>query len=184
MDRVVAPRAVASLFQINVSDGGVPKRPVPEVAIGRSGLAGDRQRNRSVHGGPDRAVCLFSLERLEALRAEGHPIEPGAAGENLTIAGLDWAALKIGHRLRIGEKVELEVTSYTAPCRHNACWFLSGDFHRIAQERHPGWSRLYARVLREGVVRTGDRVQWQVQVEAPAHQAKAKPPAKTNAKKS
>lgn len=174
-------RAGAFLFQISVSNGGVPKRAVPEAAITRSGVSGDRQRNRSVHGGPDRAVCLYSLERLDALRAEGHPIEPGAAGENLTIAGLDWAAVSIGDRLRIGGTLEIEVTSYTTPCRYNACWFVDGDFSRLAQERHPGWSRLYARVLREGVVRTGDRVQWHVQVEA---QAKAKPPTKTNAKKS
>ncbi len=162
------PRAGASLVQISVSNGGVPKRPVQEAAITLSGVAGDRQRNRSVHGGPDRAVCLYSLERLDALRDEGHPIEPGAAGENLTIAGLDWARLKIGDRLRIGETVELEVSSYTTPCRYNACWFVEGDFNRIAQERHPGWSRLYARVLREGPVRTGDRVEWKARAKSKA----------------
>ena len=53
-----------------------------------AGLEGDRHRNRKLHGGPDRALCLFSLERIEALQAEGHPIEPGTLGENLTLA--DW----------------------------------------------------------------------------------------------
>lgn len=178
---MVAPRAEASLFQISVSDGGVPKRAVAEAAISPSGVAGDRQRNRSVHGGPDRAVCLYSLERLDALRAEGHPIEAGAAGENLTIAGLDWAAVNIGDRLRIGGTVEIEVTSYTTPCRYNARWFADGDFNRMAQKQHPGWSRLYARVLREGMVRVGDRVEWRAWAEV---NAKAEPPTKTNAKKS
>ena len=37
------------------------------------------------HGGPERALCLFSLERILELQAEGHPIFPGAAGENITI---------------------------------------------------------------------------------------------------
>ncbi|WP_447972906.1 50S ribosomal protein L11 methyltransferase [Nitrospira sp. Kam-Ns4a] len=146
------------LYQINVSDGGVPKRPVPEAQVTVEGIQGDRQRSRAVHGGPDRAVCLYSLELIEALQREGHPIGPGSAGENLTLAGLEWARLKPGSRLRIGEAVRLEITSYTAPCSLNARWFRQGNFKRISQKHRPGWSRLYARVLAEGAVRPGDPV--------------------------
>ena len=149
-----APR----LHQISVSDGGVPKLPVPEARITVNGVAGDRQRSPDIHGGPDRAVCLFSLEIIEALRAEGHSITPGSSGENLTISGLDWAHLKPGDRLRIGDAVKLEILSYTFPCQLNAQWFLQGNFNRINQKKHPGWSRVYARVLTEGVVRPGDSV--------------------------
>jgi len=63
-----------------------------------------------------------------------------------------------GDRLRIGDTVLLEMLSYTSPCKYNAQWFANGEFSRISQKLHPGWSRLYARVLAEGVVRTGDRV--------------------------
>jgi MOSC domain-containing protein YiiM len=136
----------------------VPKHPVMEGTVTRDGIIGDRQRSLKVHGGPDRAICLFSLERIEALEEEGHPIRPGSAGENLTIAGLDWEKLKPGDRLHVGPYVELEVTSYTTPCELNARWFREGDYKRISQKKHPGWSRLYARVLREGVVRPGDLV--------------------------
>jgi MOSC domain-containing protein YiiM len=146
------------LHQISVSDGGVPKVSVPEARITVEGVVGDRQRNRDVHGGAERAVCVFSLEVIEALQREGHSIKPGASGENLTIAGMQWAELKPGDRLRIGATVRLELTSYTAPCKHNARWFVHGDFSRIAQKLHPGWSRLYAKVLNEGVVRCGDSV--------------------------
>jgi MOSC domain-containing protein YiiM len=146
------------LHQINVSDGGVPKLPVPEARVTVEGVAGDRQRNRAAHGGVDRAVCLFSLEVIEALRVEGHSVAPGSCGENLTLAGLDWARLKPGDRLRVGDAVRLEIVSFTSPCDNNACWFLDGDFKRISQKRHPGWSRLYARVLAEGMVRKGDAV--------------------------
>ena len=146
------------VHQINVSDGGVPKHPVPEPRITVDGVVGDRQRSPKIHGGPDRAVCLFSLEVIEALRAEGHSIAPGSSGENLTLAGLDWVQLKPGNRLGIGETVRLEMASYTAPCQNNAAWFKEGNFTRISQKRHPGWSRLYARVLTEGVVRSGDPV--------------------------
>jgi len=136
----------------------VPKSPVPEARITVNGVSGDRQRNLEAHGGVDRAVCLFSLEVIEALQAEGHSIKPGASGENLTIAGLEWAELKPGDRLRIGDALRLEIVKYTEPCRFNAQWFRDGNFNRINQKKHPGWSRLYARVLAEGIVKPGDPV--------------------------
>ncbi len=145
------------VHQISVSNGGVPKGPVSEARITTRGVEGDRQRNSDIHGGPDRAVCLFSLEVINALQAEGHSIAPGSAGENLTLAGLDWFALKPGDRIRVGS-VRLELVSYTAPCVHNGRWFLHENFSRISQKKCPGWSRLYARVLTEGVMRTGDPV--------------------------
>lgn len=146
------------VHQINISDGGVPKRPVLEARVTEQGVEGDRQRNRSVHGGPDRAVCLYSLELIERLQDEGHAIDAGSSGENLTLAGLEWHLVKPGVRLTVGPEVRLEVTSYTAPCSHNARWFREGEYHRIAQKRNPGWSRVYAKVLRGGVVRPGDQV--------------------------
>ncbi len=146
------------VHQINISDGGVPKRPVLEATVGARGLGGDRQRNLKVHGGPDRAVCLFSLELIEHLQEEGHSIDAGSSGENLTVVGLDWDLVRPGVRLTVGPDIELEVTSYTAPCRHNARWFRDADYSRISQKKHPGWSRVYAKVLRGGIVRPGDEV--------------------------
>ena len=150
--------AFPHVHQVSLSDGGVPKLAVLAAQVTMNGLTGDRQRNRKFHGGPDRAVCLYSLEIIEALRAEGHSIGPGSAGENLTITGLDWARLNPGDRLNIGADLQLEVMSYTEPCRLNGQWFKDGNSGRMAQEAHPGWSRLYARVLVEGLVRPGDRV--------------------------
>src|SRR5690349_4183315 len=79
--------APMKIHSLNVSNGGVPKLPVPSCDVRPSGIAGDRQRDHRYHGGPQRAVSLYSLELLEALRAEGHPVAPGALGENLTLAG-------------------------------------------------------------------------------------------------
>ena len=146
------------VHQINVSDGGVPKKPVLEARITQQGVEGDRQRNLKVHGGPSRAVCLYSLERIERLQDEGHPIDPGCSGENLTISGLEWDHVRPGLRLAVGPEIELEVTSYTVPCSHNARWFCEGKYQRISQKTNPGWSRVYAKVLREGIVRPGDAV--------------------------
>lgn len=145
------------IHQVNVSPGGVPKRAVQgPVRVTALGLEGDSQRMKKIHGGPMRAVSLYALECLEQLRAEGHAAEPGALGENLTLAGLRWSEMTPGLRLQLGDAVILELTKYVAPCRTIRHVFADGDFSRIAQEKHPGESRLYARVLVEGAVRAGD----------------------------
>jgi MOSC domain-containing protein YiiM len=145
------------ITQINVSDGGVPKLPVASAQVTTLGLVGDRQQNLKFHGGPDRALCLWSLEIIETLQQEGHPIAPGSAGENLTLRGLDWATLGPGSQIHLGEQVQIEITDYAAPCRKNMRWFSDRRFSRMSQQHYPGSSRLYARVLREGMVSTGDR---------------------------
>jgi MOSC domain-containing protein YiiM len=139
------------------SDGGVPKLPVERARVRVTGMEGDRQANRRFHGGPMRALCLYSQERLDALAAEGHPVARGLLGENVTIAGLDWAAIRPGVRLQIGE-VEAEVTGYTAPCEKIAAAFQDRAFKRIGQKLNPGWSRVYVSVRREGTVAVGDAV--------------------------
>jgi MOSC domain-containing protein YiiM len=145
------------LRYINVSAGGVPKTHVESADIGPGGVQGDRQRNRRIHGGPRRAVCLYSLDLIEALRLEGHPIAPGHAGENLTIGGVDWSRLAPGVIVGVGG-AELEITSYTVPCTSIRASFADGRFMRMSQRNHPGWSRVYACVRRPGHVRVGDRV--------------------------
>jgi MOSC domain-containing protein YiiM len=146
------------IAQISVSPGGVPKRPVEAAEVTASGVAGDAQRNLRHHGGPERAVCLFALEAIRALQAEGHPIEPGHIGENLTLEGIDWTAVTPGARLLLGEDVLLEVTRYTSPCMNIRASFRGGDYARVSQKQHPGASRVYARVVRTGTVRRGDPV--------------------------
>lgn len=146
------------IAQINISSGGVPKRPVPAARVTALGLEGDVQRNRRLHGGPDRALCLFSLECIRVLRAEGHPITPGSVGENLTLAGVDWGAVVPGSCLALGADVVVQITGYTTPCRQITGSFRDGEVRRVSQPHHPGSSRVYARVLRAGRLATGDPV--------------------------
>jgi len=149
---------LASIFQINVSQGGVPKLAVRDGEVTELGLVGDAHNNTKVHGGPLRALCLYSLERILALQAEGHPIFPGSTGENLTLAGLDWDAIVPGVRLRLGDTVEIEVTKYPEPCPKITTSFAGGDISQMAQDKHPGWSRVCARVLTPGSIRVGGKV--------------------------
>src|SRR5207245_123508 len=95
---------------------------------------------------------------IQALQAEGHPIAPGSTGENLTIGGLDWAALKIGDQLQIGDQLRIEITGYAAPCSNINASFAGAEITRISQKLHPGWSRLYAKVLAAAEARVGDMV--------------------------
>lgn len=139
---------------INVSGGGVPKVFRQEAWISRDGVYGDTQADRRLHGGPDRAVCIYSLEVIRALRAEGHPVGVGTTGENLTVSGVDWGLVAPGTHWRAGEAL-LEVASYTAPCKTIRDCFADKRYKRISQKVNPGWSRVYARVLEEGRVRAG-----------------------------
>src|SRR5688572_3974682 len=107
----------ARITGLQVSDGGVPKRALASAQVTVAGLAGDRQGNLKYHGGPDRAVCLLAQEVIDALAADGHPIHAGSTGENITIAGLDWASIVPGTRLRLGASALVEITSFTKPCR-------------------------------------------------------------------
>ena len=144
------------IVQVSVSSGGVPKRPVDAARVTPAGVEGDAHRDHAHHGGPDRAVCLYAMEAIRALATEGHAVQPGTLGENVTVEGLDWPAIEPGARLRLGDEVLLEITRYTSPCVNIQAVFASGDFGRVSHKRHPGWSRLYARVVREGTIRPGD----------------------------
>lgn len=148
---------MSRVVSVNVSPGGVPKHAVLQARLGTQGVEDDVQLDRRHHGGPGRAVSLFSLEVIEALRAEGHPIAPGTTGENLTISGLDWRAIVPGVVLSIGDAV-LEVTNYADPCKTIRRSFVDERFVRISEKLHPGQSRVYARVVREAVVKAGDPV--------------------------
>ena len=146
------------IVQISISAGGVPKRPVDEARVTAAGIDGDGHRNTRYHGGPDRALCLYSIERIRALAAEGHPIVPGSIGENVTIEGLEWNDVEPGTRIRLGERVVIEVTRYTSPCFNITASFTDGDYSRVSQKQQPGSSRVYARVLTEGVIRRNEPV--------------------------
>jgi MOSC domain-containing protein YiiM len=148
--------ATGTVTQLSLSKGGVPKLPTDSVEVGFRGVLGDVQRMRVHHGRPWQALCIYADEVIDMLRAEGHPIGRGSVGENITVAGLDWAQVRPGVMLRIGE-VLTHVQAYAEPCNTNARFFLGGDFNRMNADRGPV-SRVYATVLQPGSITTGDRV--------------------------
>ena len=139
---------------LHASGGGVPKLPIDSATVGWSGVEGDRQGSRVHHGRPWQALCLWSDDVIANFAAQGHPIRPGYAGENITVRGLPWEVARPGAKVTIGS-VAATVTAYAIPCSQNEAWFTGGDFELMSHERGPV-SRIYARVDRPGTIALGD----------------------------
>jgi MOSC domain-containing protein YiiM len=150
---------IGRVVSVNVSSGGVPKLPVGSAWVGTLRLDADGHELPN-HGGERAAVCLYAVEALARVAADGHEAFPGAYGENLTLEGIEWGRLAAGDRLMVGDDgLELELTQNAAPCTSQARWFVNGAIERISVKRYPDDARWYARVLGEGRVAVGDRVE-------------------------
>ena len=149
------------LVQLNASHGGVPKKAIDGAYVGWKGIEGDRQATRKHHGRPFQALCLWSAEVMETLRAEGHQIFPGSAGENITVSGINWSDVRPGTRVRIGE-VLCDISSYAVPCNQLAHLFVDKDFKRIHHDRdlknRTASCRVYATVVERGEIAPGDPI--------------------------
>ena len=104
-----------TIVQINVSPGGLPKRPVSGGFLTPLGIEGDRHAHPGIHGGPRKAILLIAAEVVEELQQRGYPVFFGAMGENLTTRGIDVRHLRIGDRIRAGGAL-LEITEPRGPC--------------------------------------------------------------------
>jgi MOSC domain-containing protein YiiM len=141
-----------TLVQLNVSGGGMPKLPVKSARVSIDGVEGDWQKNRKYHGGPNRAICLFSVELYDWLRERGSDLENGSVGENFTTEELDLNQLQKGDRLRVGECL-IEITDVRTPCSSLKKW--DADLPELVVGRS-GW---VAKVIEEGTVRPGDAIE-------------------------
>ena len=150
---------VGRVLQVNISPGGVPKLPVESSFVGELGLGGDGHHDVADHGGPMRAVSLLAIEAIRRVAADGNPIAPGTTGENVTTEGIEWGALPIGTQAAIGPDLVIELTAPVNPCKTIAHNFADGRFARLSQKVHPLDTRLYARVVREGLIQPGDRIE-------------------------
>ena len=140
-------------------DTGIFKEPIAgAVAVGRLGLAGDRQADLRVHGGPRKAVYLYPAEHYEFWRREfpDRALPPGTFGENLTTSGILETDVREGDQLRIGN-VLLEVTDPRFPCFKLQAKFGVRDMIRRFAEA--GRSGLYVAVIDTGTIETGQAIE-------------------------
>jgi MOSC domain-containing protein YiiM len=136
------------VLAVSVSPGGIPKQPQRFAHVLKSGLAGD-ERNHAKHVRPDRALSLWDYEILQQLIAAGFSsLVPGAAGENLTVVGLDVQHMEAGTLLHVGDVI-IQLQQPRKPC-----YVLDAIDTRlkVAIEGRCGYM---ASVVREGPIRPG-----------------------------
>jgi len=151
--------------QINVKpqtpgEHGLPKKPVGSAFVSFAGVQGDFNlyRHEKRKDDPNWGLLIMPIETIKELNAEGWPIKAGDLGENFTTSGIPYSDFAVGKVFAIGD-VRFRVSMACDPCdnlwllpyvgREKGPAFLKTMLHRR------GW---YARVLREGTVRTGDRI--------------------------
>jgi len=153
------------ILQVNISLGGLPKRPISLGKVTKAGLLGDFFAHPKLHGGPSQAVLIIANEAISSLLALGFPVFPGALGENLTTTGLHPSSWRSGQQFHVGS-ARIELTKPREPCRALDIYSSStpirpalyspgiklGDTAAL----HWGKSGFYARVIQEGDIAPGD----------------------------
>lgn len=128
---------------------GVKKIPQCSVLLHQNyGLVDDAHADSHTH----RQVSLLSVDSIEKMRKKGLEVRPGDFAENLTIEGLELYSIPLGTRLQAGDEVVLEVTQIGKEC-HTGCAILRQVGTCIMPKEG-----IFARVIRGGTVRPGDRI--------------------------
>lgn len=129
---------------------GTPKTPAPSgIFIEDHGLSGDAHAEAGIR----RQVSLLAEASIDKMKKLGIEVEPGIFAENLTISGLELHRLPPGTHLRAGSEVLLEITQIGKAC-HKGC----AIFQQVGTCIMPK-EGVFARVVRGGVVNTGDSVE-------------------------
>jgi MOSC domain-containing protein YiiM len=146
-------------------ESGIVKTPVEgRVRAEGVNIAGDRQADLIVHGGPDKAVYAYAVEDYHWWSAGlGVPLDPATFGENLTVGGVDVSGAVIGERWRVGTTL-LEVAQPRLPCYKLGMRMGDPAFPaRFAAANRPG---AYLRIVEPGDVGAGDAIEV---VDRPSH---------------
>ncbi|OGW37112.1 MAG: molybdenum cofactor sulfurase [Nitrospirae bacterium GWC2_56_14] len=138
----------AKVVSVSISEQkGMRKTPVASALLKQEhGLVGD------AHAGDwHRQVSLLAMESIEKMQRMGLDVNPGDFAENITTEGIDLMTLPVGSRLSLGE-AEVEITQIGKTC-HTRC-----AIYQQAGDCVMPKEGVFARVLREGIVKPGDRV--------------------------
>jgi MOSC domain-containing protein YiiM len=139
------------VLSVNISKGGIPKLPVESVRVTERGLEGDGH-NHDKHNNPIQAVCLQDIEKLEELNSQGYCLSAGSTGENLTVKNLHINNLPLGTRLEFSGGVVLECSKVRKPC------YVLDAIDPDLKKDIDGRCGMYAKVLKEGTIRTDDSI--------------------------
>lgn len=120
------------------------------------GFIGDGIADTKHHGGPDRAVCIYSQEHYSLWEKEFDCLLPSATfGENLTVEGMLEQDVCIGDVFRVGEAL-IQVTQGRVPCSTiNQRTGLPRLMKRMIET---GFTGFLCRVLEEGHVHSDSSI--------------------------
>lgn len=111
------------------------------------------ERDAHAARGIARQVSLLAEASIDKMRGLGLELHPGDFAENLTVSGLELAGLPVGTRLRVGGEVVLEISQIGKECHKGCAIFKAVGACVMPKEG------VFARVIRNGKVRTGDAVE-------------------------
>ncbi|MDJ0622184.1 MAG: MOSC domain-containing protein [Desulfocapsaceae bacterium] len=100
-----------------------------------------------------RQVSLLAGESIDLVKLSMPSLKNGAFAENIITRGIDLSNIKIGERLKIGEKVVLEITQIGKECHNNGCAIKKKTGDCIMPREG-----LFAKVIAGGRVQAGDIV--------------------------
>ncbi len=128
---------------------GTKKEPVAKGVLKEDyGLVGDAHADCCTH----RQVSLLTTESIDKMRRLGFDVGPGDFAENLTCEGIDLISLSVGTQVSIGKEAILEVTQIGKEC-HTGC----AIYRQIGKCIMPK-EGVFAKVIRGGLVKVGDRI--------------------------
>ena len=100
-----------------------------------------------------RQVRLLARESIEKIRATGLDVSYGDFAENLTTESIDLASLPVGTKLKVGDKVLLEVSQIGKVC-HNRC----NIFYTVGDCVMPR-EGIFAKVIAGGEIKVNDEIE-------------------------
>lgn len=151
------PRKV--LFNGQTITTAIFKDPVKgPIMLRKINLDGDKQADLTVHGGVDKAVYSYPAEHYDYWLKQFPDMDFmwGMFGENFTTEGLMEDTVNIGDQLQIGS-AKLVTTQPRMPCYKLGVRF--GRMEIIRRFLASGRPGIYFKVLKEGKVQTGDKIE-------------------------
>jgi MOSC domain-containing protein YiiM len=137
---------------------GIYKFPVDHpIFLGKEDVENDHVMDRKYHGGVDKACYLYSANHYNFWEKFYPELEMpwGMFGENLTVEGLHENEITVGDIFEIGEAV-VQATQPRQPCYKLGIRFQNPKV--VKQFVESGFPGVYVRVLKNGMVRTGEKM--------------------------
>lgn len=133
---------------------GICKTPVPgPLYLTREGFEGDGVADTKHHGGPDKAVCVYSAGHYPYWEDMlGIKLPVAAFGENLTVSNMWENHIFIGDIFQLGMAL-VQVSQPRQPCKTLAARYGRSDLIKLVVDS--GRTGFYLRVLKEGMVEKG-----------------------------